>query len=61
MSQYVEEANQVIILKERGWSERFGFWSNPIYTQRRFVGTEKADEIPYLFTFEQVCKKEGIE
>ena len=60
MSQYVEEANQVLILKERGWEEKHGFWSHPRYVSRRY-SDGKVEIHLYLFNFDQVLKKEGLE
>ena len=60
MSQYVEEANQVLILKERGWTEKHEFWSHPRYVSRNFTAG-KVEIKMYLFTFEQAIKKEGLE
>lgn len=60
MSQYVEEANQVLILKGRGWTEKHGLWSHPRYVSRTFkAGTVELHL--YLFTFEQAIKKENLQ
>lgn len=60
MSAYTELASQVQILKERGWTEKHGFWSHPKYYFRPFISRDEHVQI-YLFTFEQVVKKEGIQ
>ena len=64
MSQYVEVANQVLILKERGWVEKHGFWSHPQKTYPHFTSGAKGPKIEnqvYLFTFQQAIKAEGLE
>ena len=51
---------QVCRLRELGWIEKDGFWSNPKYTQRRLYEEVEFEDV-FLFTFEQVIKKEGLE
>ena len=60
MSAYVEIANQVLILKERGWTEKYDFWSHPKYVSRNFRGGKWEIKL-YLYTFEQAIRMEGIE
>lgn len=38
-------------LFNRGWELKPGGWENPEYTHQG---------LPLVFTFEQVCKKEGL-
>ena len=52
MSAYVEIANQVLILKERGWTEKHGLWTHP---KRLYQG------LPYMFSFAQAICAEGIQ
>jgi hypothetical protein len=45
------EAVQVNGLRKRGWEVKHGMWMNP---KRTYQG------LPYMFTFNQVCKLEGV-
>ena len=48
----MNEPDYLIVLKDRGWSEKYGLWSN---LKRVY------NDLPYLFTLKQVLKIEGLE